>query len=410
MSKPESDLDLDLNINNYTISDLQLFFRLDPSSTYSPQQIDSISYTYRETFLKTNVINKVFVRDFILFCNSAKDRLITEINKNSTNNVVTSIYKNPTLKGLDTTNLPHILYPDSSVREQDIISINNSIPIKIKQHLYLPIDSRFRKNPYSVTSSNWSLALPNKLKRIVSLNIASFELSSFNMYNIYQTMGNNYLNITINDTCKYIIIIPDGHYTIASILVAINDELHKDPALLLNYLSVELESHTSNKVIIYSKDDINILSFSLNFALDINGNSDTQHNEYFLKLGRVLGFTRRKYFNEKIVIGETQINPNLCSTYFYISINDYNNNFNSLFVSPFDNINIPSTILSKFSIEHKCDGTFNLTFTKEPRIYHGPVDITNLQIQILDAHGKVIQINNMDYSFTLLFQYMYSTS
>ena len=39
-----------------------------------------------------------------------------------------------------------------------------------------------------------------------------------------------------------------------------------------------------------------------------------------------------------------------------------------------------------------------------PRQYFGPVDIQKLQIQLLDEYGRILNLNNMDYSFCLTFQ------
>jgi hypothetical protein len=36
-----------------------------------------------------------------------------------------------------------------------------------------------------------------------------------------------------------------------------------------------------------------------------------------------------------------------------------------------------------------------------PREYFGPVNITTLNIQLLDEYGRVVDLNNMDFSFCL---------
>jgi hypothetical protein len=48
---------------------------------------------------------------------------------------------------------------------------------------------------------------------------------------------------------------------------------------------------------------------------------------------------------------------------------------------------------------------FNLLTT--PRQYFGPVDIQKLQVQLLDEYGRILDLNNMDYSFCLSFQTVY---
>ena len=43
----------------------------------------------------------------------------------------------------------------------------------------------------------------------------------------------------------------------------------------------------------------------------------------------------------------------------------------------------------------------------EPRKYFGPVDINRLQIQLLDDHGRILDINNANYSLCLTFKTLY---
>jgi hypothetical protein len=50
----------------------------------------------------------------------------------------------------------------------------------------------------------------------------------------------------------------------------------------------------------------------------------------------------------------------------------------------------------------------NLVLTTHPRQYFGPIAISTLKIQLLDEYGRIIQLNNMDYSFCLTFESVYS--
>ena len=49
----------------------------------------------------------------------------------------------------------------------------------------------------------------------------------------------------------------------------------------------------------------------------------------------------------------------------------------------------------------------NFNLITSPRQYFGPVDIQKLQIQLLDEYGRILNLNNMDYSFCLTFQTIY---
>jgi hypothetical protein len=41
------------------------------------------------------------------------------------------------------------------------------------------------------------------------------------------------------------------------------------------------------------------------------------------------------------------------------------------------------------------------TIVATPREYFGPVNVQNLTIQLLDEYGRIVDLNNMDYSFCL---------
>ena len=56
----------------------------------------------------------------------------------------------------------------------------------------------------------------------------------------------------------------------------------------------------------------------------------------------------------------------------------------------------------------KCEwGKDNYNLITTSRQYFGPVDIQKLQIQLLDEYGRILNLNNMDYSFCLSFQTIY---
>ena len=43
----------------------------------------------------------------------------------------------------------------------------------------------------------------------------------------------------------------------------------------------------------------------------------------------------------------------------------------------------------------------------EPRKYFGPVDIQRLRIRLLDEYGRIMYMNDTNYSFCLQFKLMY---
>ena len=67
-------------------------------------------------------------------------------------------------------------------------------------------------------------------------------------------------------------------------------------------------------------------------------------------------------------------------------------------------------ILARISLQanvFNCLIENNLNIVTTPRQYFGPVNITNLQIQVLDEYGRILDLNNTDYSFCLTLQTSY---
>jgi hypothetical protein len=148
--------------------------------------------------------------------------------------------------------------------------------------------------------------------------------------------------------------------------------------------------------------------FSMNFLTDRYGNEDKQ-TPLPLKLGWLMGFRQGYYENSLTYVSEGIINL-LGPRYIYLVVDDYNNNVNDSFYGAFTDSILNKNILARISLQGNVfsflsKDNYNLITT--PRQYFGPVDIQKLQIQLLDEYGRVLDLNNMDYSFCLTFQTIY---
>ena len=91
-------------------------------------------------------------------------------------------------------------------------------------------------------------------------------------------------------------------------------------------------------------------------------------------------------------------------------IDDFNNNVSNSFYAAFTSSILNKNILARITLQ---GGVFNileqnnLLLVTSPRQYFGPVDIQKMQIQLLDEYGRILDLNNMDYSFCLTFQTIY---
>ena len=70
-----------------------------------------------------------------------------------------------------------------------------------------------------------------------------------------------------------------------------------------------------------------------------------------------------------------------------------------------ENTNIAGDIIAK--IIYNYDGSINNIIT-ESREYFGPVRIQNLQIVLYDMFGRILDLNNSDFSLSLLLTNIYN--
>jgi hypothetical protein len=94
--------------------------------------------------------------------------------------------------------------------------------------------------------------------------------------------------------------------------------------------------------------------------------------------------------------------------YAFLSINDYQNNARPSFLVAYGDSTKTDNIMARINLAygqnlHQRDAAFT-TNSNRTREYFGPVDIQRLTIQLKDEFGRIIDLNNMDWSFTLAFE------
>jgi hypothetical protein len=92
------------------------------------------------------------------------------------------------------------------------------------------------------------------------------------------------------------------------------------------------------------------------------------------------------------------------SRYFFLVVDDYNNNVYNTYYSAFNSSILNKNILARISLQNTLFTNFqqnNLLSTTITREYFGPVNINSLNIQLLDEYGRVAYLNNMDFSFSI---------
>lgn len=431
---------LDLDINNYTIKDLERFFQIAPNKKYSAADIELKEAQLKEVLLSTGHIDKKFKRDLMAFLDTAKDWLITVKCKNETKNP-TSFHNVPKLEKYP--NVP--ASREAMPRMEELMERPETPYVNTFSSEYFPgimnplktrvitkclnIDTRFRDNITLTSSSDFLVNLPIRLQKVVSMQITAIEIP-VSFYGISAKYGNNYFNISATQQLtdeadifeeSKVIIVPDGNYNATDLIDTINtlisgtnsDGSPLDPNSLFNYVILRLDvSQTGSgtaKVFIETTGNLayTIKTIDVDFSLDINGNPDK--TPVTSKIGMNLGFLKRKYLGATQYESETLVEP-ATVRYIYLAIDDFNNNVNNHFISAFNSSILSPNILARISIKGSYFSLMmesDLNTTSEPRKYFGPVDIQKMHIQVYDDHGRILDMNNSNFSFCLIFKMLY---
>lgn len=313
------------------------------------------------------------------------------------------------------------------------------------------IDSRFRPDYYKTSSSDQRLTLPYKFENVINMRLASLELP-LTYYTISDAYGNNTFLVewapdtsgNYQNTAQ--IKIPDGNYStiytdrldMSSIEAIINAQLQKtivDSSFNLRYT---VDSNSGRSIFAVDVSGVTDLSgvvssgynsFRIIMGVGQNGNIDvTEPLPFFL--GWNLGYRLNVYesgpgmvdASGNIMLPPAIVSEGICyikgPQYMFIAVDDYNNNVNNYYVSAYADsinsknilarINLSSVLQSNGIYQTGEDDGFS-TQVNRSRNYFGPVNIERLRITLYDEYGRIINLNNMDWSCALMFECMYSS-
>ena len=279
----------------------------------------------------------------------------------------------------------------------------------------LNIDSRFRDNYYTSASSNFNVSLPLNIDNVLQMQLNAIELPT-TYYAVSKQYGNNFFNITVaydsggsTLTETTVINIPNGNYTQSTIMDIINTQLvlagapFSYIAFIINLTGTQTGSAQTmvgtNPAVVGSNT---VLYIELNFQADRNGLED-RNTPLPLKFGWTLGFRNGIYTGSLNYVSEGVVELT-GPRYIYLVVDDYNNNVNNSFISAFNSSILNKNILARISLQANNFNVLqqnNLGVLTTPREYFGPVNLQTMNVQLLDEYGRIVDLNNMDFSFCL---------
>jgi hypothetical protein len=274
------------------------------------------------------------------------------------------------------------------------------------ENIIINIDSRFRDRTAYPNSAFFVYRLKEVLK-----NCKYIRLSSFEMPNLYFTFTERKKNLSFNiiiNSVTYTIKISPGMYNYEQLLVVIQtaiDTLISSTGALTGVTITLSFTSITGFVTINSNT-----TFSLNFS---NG------DPYLKSLGYYLGFRKDTYTpltktvnsaTVYYVTGESQLDTT-GDHYLFLRLNDYGvihhdfdnitNNYeisNSMKMPGRKNL-LAKVIVAAQKTEHVFDNGSN--FLTKSYIFKQPIDISRLEIELLEPSGFTLDLLYMDYSFTI---------
>tara|TARA_X000000368_G_scaffold129289_1_gene101654 strand:+ start:4847 stop:6085 length:1239 start_codon:yes stop_codon:yes gene_type:complete len=345
-------------------------------------------------------------------------------------------------------------YDDILIEHKNATNENKMNPLQVKTLTkYLHFDSKFRKNYYGTSATDVLFTLPYTINNTVELELHEIEIPD-SYYQISSLLGNNYFmivcqggtNVPLSEQyLTFEATIPDGNWSIDTFVNYLNDTVFKtdwdikvneltdtgnyfkkpsnDQRLVASYLSY------SNKITISINDMSNStypdlsgieLYFGLPSGTVVNVETGEVPNVTSTlsireKLGFMMGFKSAAYIGNTAYVGESPANL-ISSNYFYLVVNDFiGNHIESNIIAYTDSYNskdifakINKNNMTPISASKKDEAVQSPNpLISISRKYLGPVNIRKLKLSVVDDFGRMINLNNLDWSCTLKFTYLY---
>jgi hypothetical protein len=448
-SESESDVDFNINIEDYTIDELfkLLSINIDQNSSYDSIKIQ----VEKSTDIYIKQFQNLKKHDIVEFFTKVKESLIGEKNKNTLSLNAQTVLMHDNVFNPNKSNI--VAHGGEMYNQNN--GAGNPIHRKTVSKL-LNIDSRFRPNYLSSSTTDYLIDLPYQINNVIEMTLCDLELPS-TFYPISASYQNNYFWVRTIDPSNverfFYIVIPDGNYYFETLIKNINiifENLKLNLSIFfdLNYNNIGGvgEGTGLTKIGIINQNDITknsigntIKTFELNFNGSIIPNelsigpyksnySRVKFSQYYYTpnsldykqlFGWIMGYREPFYSNlVEDIYGYSYYKSESVidlsgPKYLFLIIDDFNKSMNINFltasVKGLLSDNIIARISQKgqlFSIQSQND----FSVYSEPRYYYGPVNINKLQIKLIDEYGRLVDLNNKDFSFTLRLTTIYSVT
>jgi hypothetical protein len=281
-------------------------------------------------------------------------------------------------------------------------------------------NTKYRKDYYNSSSTNFQYDFPEPCNNVVSLKLSSICIPN-SFYLFSSKKGNNRFIIEeVNSTTGLLeevheIVIPDGNYTASQLETYLNNTYfyNSSTSTFLQNIYFSIDTHSLKTTVDISGAGVSTSKANIKFVN--NRNADNVMNT----AGWIMGFRYGQYLNiggsgrPSFLTSEGIYNVNEdCS--FFFCVDDHNRNVNNPNIVFFQDSTMRNDVLAKI---HLVDGKFTLENNiinddgenhNKTRKFYGPVDIQKIHVRLIDQYGRLVDLNNMDFTFSLELTQLYN--
>lgn len=422
----------DLNINQYNNNELLDLLSINKDSIYDIIEINS---KYEQLVNKIQISNKTNTekKEISRFLEEVKNKVIINLSKTSNQSTINTL----TTTINENTSQLNPLYMSSSSKSKNLFV-----------EKVITIDTRFRPNYSNNNGTNFIYSIPQPITNITKMDLISIEIPQ-----VYCIMSDYYQNssfmLKIDDT-EHMINLPNIYLLNHSfrdylkLIKLCNIYFEKHTDMLVNKCSFVLPEIDTDDI---NKDDITIIK-KIFFVFDTTGldtdkipkniqlhfektsETSTGVRDIRSKLGWMIGFRKpivelktldelenifdldltlnKDSFKDKLFIRADVPLQLTSSKYLYLIVDDFNSNkienfiIDEITLKGCDaSVSLGGNVLAKILFDSGSEFYTVDRLVKIQRQYTGPIDIQKLKISLIDEFGRIVDLNNIDWSFSI---------
>jgi len=293
--------------------------------------------------------------------------------------------------------------------------------IKETKVKYINIDSRFRDEYNYSNLANYYFTLPERINDVKTVSVCNIELP-LSLFNVSADLGNNYFRVVTTGSDK-VVDVSNGFYQLSPFYVNNPLETGINSALVNKNVNLTIDfsnnyNNGTTTVNTYNGFYTQITNTTTNpISVDFAVSSTGTFDKYNLKakMGWLLGFHDLSYTipaNGGTICSDSFVNLH-SPRYLYLVLDEFSRGNQSSFISPLPSSLINKNILARISIDYKkfdygdivVGNQFNGVLLSDCRSYTGKTDLQKLNVQIVNEWGIPVNLNGLDFSFTIVVEH-----